>query len=77
VTATLGGPRAVLDPADVAGFVRTQLARVDLDGRSLCLVVPDATRRCPLPLLLDAVRQPWPAVSARAPPSSPSAPTPR
>jgi nickel-dependent lactate racemase len=28
---------------------------VDLDGRSVCVVVPDATRSCPLPLLLSAV----------------------
>jgi nickel-dependent lactate racemase len=57
MTATLGGPDAVLDPAEVAAFVRAQLDRVDLDGRSLCVVIPDATRHCPLPLLLDAVRR--------------------
>ncbi|MBV9951632.1 MAG: DUF2088 domain-containing protein [Acidimicrobiia bacterium] len=53
---TLGGPGDVLDPAAVRAFVHAQLADVDLDGRSLCLVIPDATRACPLPLLLDAVR---------------------
>lgn len=36
-------------------FVRRQLAGVDLDGRSVCLLVPDGTRSCPLPLLLTAV----------------------
>ena len=36
-------------------FVREQLAAVDLDGRSVCVIVPDGTRSCPLPLLLDAV----------------------
>ena len=26
----------------------------DLDGRSVCVIVPDGTRSCPLPLLLSA-----------------------
>lgn len=33
-----------------------RLATEDLDGRSVCVVVPDGTRSCPLPLLLSAVR---------------------
>ena len=32
-----------------------QLSGLDLSGRSLCLVIPDATRTCPLPLLLGAI----------------------
>ena len=32
-----------------------QLAGADLDGRSVCVLVPDGTRSCPLPLLLAAV----------------------
>jgi nickel-dependent lactate racemase len=52
---TLGGPGELLDPAAVRAFVHEQLATLDLDGRSLCLVIPDGTRACPLPLLLDAV----------------------
>ena len=35
--------------------MREQLDATDLDGRSVCLVVPDATRSCPLPLLVGAV----------------------
>jgi len=35
--------------------VRQSLAGADLDGRSVCVIVPDATRSCPLPLLLGAV----------------------
>ncbi len=38
-------------------FVRDQLAEVDLDGRSVCILVPDGTRTCPLPLLLGAVHE--------------------
>ena len=31
-------------------------AEADLDGKRVCLVVPDGTRTCPLPLLLQAAR---------------------
>ena len=40
---------------EVAAFIRDQLATADLDGRSVCVLVPDGTRTCPLPLLIDAV----------------------
>lgn len=57
MTATLGGTGQVLDPGEVRSFVRTQVAGLDLDGRSLCVVIPDGTRNCPLPLLLQAVEE--------------------
>ena len=53
--ARIGGPGAVLEDEQVRGFVRDQLAAVPLDGRSVCMIVPDGTRSCPLPLLLAAV----------------------
>jgi len=53
--ALLGGPGQVLGEEEVSAFVQEQLAGADLDGRSVCVVVPDATRSCPLPLLLGAV----------------------
>jgi lactate racemase len=53
----LGGPDAVLSDAAVSAFVEEQLAGADLDGRSVCVVVPDATRACPVPLLLRAVHR--------------------
>jgi nickel-dependent lactate racemase len=56
MTARLGGPEVLLSSTDVRAFVRARIERLDLDGRSLCLVIPDATRSCPLPLLLDAIR---------------------
>ncbi len=59
----LGGPDGVLDPAEVAAFVHEQLGAQDLDGRSVCILVPDATRSCPLPLLLSAVHR---ALAGRA-----------
>ena len=57
MTETIGGPGEVLDDAAVVAFVEAQFAGLDLDGRSLCLVIPDATRQCPLPLLLGAIHR--------------------
>jgi lactate racemase len=51
----IGGPGAVLTPDEVTAFVAEALAGEDLDGRSVCLVIPDGTRSSPLPLLLSAV----------------------
>lgn len=52
---SIGGPEEVLDDAVVDRFVAEQFAGLDLDGRSLCLVIPDGTRQCPLPTLLGAI----------------------
>jgi nickel-dependent lactate racemase len=51
----IGGPGQTLTDDEVTRFVREQLGQVDLDGRSVCVVVPDGTRSCPLPLLMRAV----------------------
>jgi len=51
----VGGPDFVLSDDEVRAFVHDQLTRADLDGRSVCVIVPDGTRSCPLPLLLSAV----------------------
>jgi nickel-dependent lactate racemase len=53
--ARIGGADRVLTAEEVTTFITEQLGAVDLDGRSVCVLVPDATRSCPLPLLLDAV----------------------
>lgn len=53
--ALVGGPGTTLSEDEVRGFVRAQLDAADLDGKSVCLVIPDGTRSSPLPLLLDAV----------------------
>ncbi len=47
----------ILDPTEVRAFLGARLDALDLDGRSLCLVIPDATRSCPLPLLLRALHE--------------------
>jgi nickel-dependent lactate racemase len=53
--AQLGSAGEVLTESQVRTFISEQLDGADLDGRSLCVLVPDGTRSCPLPLLLDAV----------------------
>ena len=45
----------MLTEEQVRAFVRDQLDKADLDGRSVCVLVPDGTRSCPMPLLLSAV----------------------
>ncbi|HET6550934.1 MAG TPA: lactate racemase domain-containing protein [Solirubrobacter sp.] len=53
--AQLGGAGDVLSEEQVRTFIRDRLAAVDLDGRSVCVLVPDGTRSVPLPLLLSEV----------------------
>ena len=53
--ALIGGADQTLTEAQIGGFIAEQLAGTDLDGRSVCLVIPDGTRSSPLPLLLAAV----------------------
>jgi lactate racemase len=55
--AIVGGVGERLNPDQVEEFVAQALATADLDGKRLCLVVPDGTRTCPLPLLLRAARR--------------------
>ncbi len=53
--AHIGGAGVVLGDDQVRAFVLAQLEAVALDGRSVCVLVPDATRTCPLPLLVSAI----------------------
>ncbi|HTU39676.1 MAG TPA: lactate racemase domain-containing protein [Acidimicrobiales bacterium] len=55
MTDTIGAPGEVLDADVIAAFVTARFDGLDLDGRSLCLVIPDATRNCPVALLLAAI----------------------
>ncbi|MDQ1727280.1 MAG: lactate racemase [Frankiaceae bacterium] len=55
--ALLGGPGEVLHADGVRGFIAEQLEGTALDGRSVCILVPDGSRSCPLPLLLGAVTE--------------------
>jgi nickel-dependent lactate racemase len=51
----LGSPQETLAPDDVARFVRSALEDGEYTGKKVCVLVPDATRSCPLPDLLDSV----------------------
>jgi nickel-dependent lactate racemase len=53
--ARIGGARDVLTDDQITAFVHDQLGAADLDGRSVCVLVPDTTRTCPLPVLLSAI----------------------
>ncbi len=55
--ARIGGAEQILDDRVIRDFIAESLAAEDLDGRSVCVVVPDGTRSCPLPLLLPAVHR--------------------
>jgi len=55
--ARIGGADRVLSDLEVADFIGEQLAGLDADGRSVCVLVPDGTRVCPLPLLVGAVHR--------------------
>jgi len=54
-TTQIGGPVGILTEDEIRAFVHDRLEAVALDGRSVCVLVPDGTRSCPLPLLLSAV----------------------
>src|SRR6478735_5311304 len=60
---TIGGVGARLSEAEVASFVEESFAGADLDDKRICLVVPDGTRSCPLPVILTAVHR---ALAGRA-----------
>jgi nickel-dependent lactate racemase len=53
--ARVGDASTVLDEETVSAFVTEQLTAHPFDGRSVCVLVPDHTRTCPLPLLMRAV----------------------
>jgi nickel-dependent lactate racemase len=52
-----GGADRILSPEEVESFVAEQLAGIDAEGRSVCVLVPDGTRAFPLPLLVRAVHR--------------------
>ncbi len=59
----VGGVGEHLSPGEVTEFVVSALRGADLDGKRVCLVVPDGTRTCPLPLLMQAA---YSALAGRA-----------
>jgi lactate racemase len=55
MTVTIGSSEKILGHETVSEFIAARFDALDLDGRSLCLVIPDAPRRCPVAPLLAAV----------------------
>jgi nickel-dependent lactate racemase len=53
--ARAGDSSTILDEGAVTAFIIEQLGRYPFDGRSVCVLVPDHTRTCPLPLLMRSV----------------------
>lgn len=51
----VGDARSRLAPGRAARHITDAVAAEDLAGAAVCVVVPDATRKCPLPELLAAV----------------------
>jgi nickel-dependent lactate racemase len=51
------GPGRTLTDEEIEAFIADQLAAVDLDGRHVCVLVPDGTRTCPLPVILAAIQR--------------------
>lgn len=52
---TIGSAEGYLAPDQVQSFLEAEFARIDVDGKNVCLLVPDDTRSCPLPQLLPIV----------------------
>lgn len=52
---TIGSAEGYLSPDQVKAFLEAEFARIDVDGKNVCLLVPDDTRSCPLPQLLPIV----------------------
>ena len=61
--ALLGGPEGMLTDEQIRGFVAENLAATDVDGKSVCLIIPDGTRSVPLPKVLPAIHD---ALTGRA-----------
>jgi nickel-dependent lactate racemase len=55
--ARIGGPQDTLTDDQIRAFVHDQLGAADLGGRSVCVLVPDGTRSCPLPVIVSAIHE--------------------
>lgn len=60
---TIGGPEGVLSPQEIHDHIVSSLATLNFDGKSVAVVVPDATRAVPMQKLLPAVHE---ALAGRA-----------
>src|SRR3954463_13122159 len=63
--ARVGGTDRILTDDEVTSFIAAQLGGLDAGGKSVCVLVPDGTRVCPLPLLIGAVHRALPGQVSR------------
>lgn len=61
--ATLGGPESRLGAGEARAFVEKQLAGHDIDGKRVCIIIPDGTRSGPHALMVKAA---YDAIADRA-----------
>lgn len=50
-----GGSVGVLEPTEISTFIKQAIDSINVRGKRVLLVVPDATRSCPLPTLLPEI----------------------
>ena len=48
----------IVTEAELRELVATGISQIDLDGKTVAIIIPDDTRSCPLPELLSAVYEP-------------------
>ena len=53
--ASIGGAHQTVPQADLDSFLKAQLAKFPVDGKTVVLVVPDGTRSMPLPRIIGTV----------------------
>ncbi|MCL6424288.1 lactate racemase domain-containing protein [Brachybacterium sp. JHP9] len=61
--ALIGGPEGILSQEQIEDFVAEQLGGADIDGKSVCVIVPDGTRSVPLARVMPSVHK---ALAGRA-----------
>jgi nickel-dependent lactate racemase len=54
---SVGGPEGFLTSEEITSFVKRALSSIDVSGKKVLLIVPDATRSCPMPLLLPLIEE--------------------
>jgi nickel-dependent lactate racemase len=57
VDSSVGGPEGFLSSDEITEFVRRALTSLDVTNKKVLLIVPDATRSCPMPLLLPLIQE--------------------
>jgi nickel-dependent lactate racemase len=56
-SSSVGGPEGFLTSEEITSFVNRALTSIDVRNKKVLLIVPDATRSCPMPLLLPLIQE--------------------